>query len=197
MKPLTRIASGSAVVIVALTLAGAARAQSSGSAWYAPGSTYFGFNVGKSDYSLSSGAAAFLNDSKHTSYNIYGGGYFNNYMGLELGYTDFGRINRAGGTTKAEGFNLSLVGKVPLGSSVNLLGKLGTTYGHSNVSADPASGIASGSENGFGLSYGIGAEYAFAPSWSAVLQWDEHKLKFSGTGRDRVSSTTVGLRYRF
>jgi opacity protein-like surface antigen len=68
---------------------------------------------------------------------------------------------------------------------------------HPDVSAAPGSGIASGNESGFGVSYGIGAEYVFSPQLSAVLQYDEHRLKFAGTGRDRVSATSVGLRYRF
>ena len=55
----------------------------------------------------------------------------------------------------------------------------------------------SGSESGFGVSYGLGAEYAFNPNWSAVLQYDGYDLKFAGSGRDRVSATTVGFRYRF
>ena len=62
--------------------------------------------------------------SKNT-YNLYGGSYFNDFIGLEVGYADFGKIKRGGGQTKADGFNLGLVGKVPLVSSFNLLGRLG------------------------------------------------------------------------
>ena len=61
----------------------------------------------------------------------------------------------------------------------------------------PGSGVAAGKETGFGVSYGLGAEYVFNPQLSAVLQYDEHRLKFAGEGRDRISATTVGLRYRF
>jgi outer membrane autotransporter protein len=57
--------------------------------------------------------------------------------------------------------------------------------------------VASGSESGFGVSYGVGAEYAFNPQLSAVLQYDSHDLNFAGNGRDRVSATTAGLRYKF
>jgi opacity protein-like surface antigen len=204
MQSFIRTFSGTVLAVAALTAGAGAQAQGSspatggsGYSWYAPGATYIGFNAGKSDYSLSSGAGAFPSDNRHTAYNIYGGGYFNNYVGLELGYANFGKINRAGGTTKAEGINLSLVGKLPLNNSFNLQGRLGTTYGRTNVSSVPVSGIVSGSESGFGLSYGLGAEYAFDPNWSAVLQWDRYALKFPGSGRDRVSATTVGLRYRF
>ncbi|WP_114970924.1 outer membrane protein [Rhodoferax ferrireducens] len=46
-------------------------------------------------------------------------------------------------------------------------------------------------------SYGVGAEYKFTPQWSAVLQYDEHDLKFAGDNRDRISVVSLGARYRF
>ncbi len=163
----------------------------------APGSSYIGLNAGQSDFSLGNGTGLFPSDSKDTAYSIHGGSYFNNNFGLELGYTNFGKIDRAGGSTKAEGINLSLVGRLPLSPQFNLLGKIGTTYGRTDVSALPGSGVASGRESDFGLSYGLGAEYAFNPNWSAVLQYDQHDLKFAGSGNDRISATTLGVRYRF
>jgi OmpA-OmpF porin, OOP family len=176
-----------------------AQTSSSGSGFsmYSPGSSYIGFNAGRSDFSIGNGTGIFSGDDKDTAYNIYAGSFFNPYLGLELGYTDFGKISRAGGETKAMGFNLSLVGKYPLGTSFNLLGKVGTTYGRTEVSSLPGSGITPGKENGFGVSYGIGAEYLFTPQLSAVAQYDEHRLKFAGTGRDRIGVASLGLRYRF
>jgi OOP family OmpA-OmpF porin len=213
MPALTRTFSATVLAVAALAAATGAQAQSSSTStstgasantsyssnysFYSPGSRYFGLNIGQSDFSLPSGAGGFGSDNKDTSYNIYGGSFFNNNFGLELGYTDFGKANRAGGQTEAQGINLSLVGRLPLSNSFNLLGKLGTTYGHTRVSASPASGIASGSESGWGVSYGIGAEWAFTPAMSAVLAWDEHDLKYTGTGNQRISTTSLGLRYRF
>ena len=185
------------LALCALTVAPVAQAQSSNYSLYAPGASYVGLNAGKSDFSLGSGIGNFTSDKRETVYSIYAGSYFNPNLGLELGYTNLGRINRAGGNTKAEGANLSLVGKFPVGSSFNLMGKLGTTYGRTDVSSAPGSGIVSGNESGFGVSYGLGAEYTFDPNWSAVLQYDAYDLKFPGSGRDRVSAATAGLRYRF
>lgn len=168
----------------------------SGFSLYSPGSSYAGFNAGQSDFSRL-GTGLFSGDVKDTAYSIYAGSYFNPYLGLELGYTDFGKSKRGGGDTKAMGFNLSLVGKYPIGTSFNLLGKVGTTYGRTEVSSRPVSGIRAGKENGFGISYGVGAEYLFTPQLSAVVQYDEHRLEFAGTGRDRIGAATLGLRLRF
>jgi opacity protein-like surface antigen len=197
MQSFSRTLSATLLTLAALTTATVTQAQSSNYSLHAPGASYIGLNAGKSDFSLGSGIGNFTADKRDTVYSIYAGSYFNPNLGLELGYTNLGKINRAGGNTKAAGANLSLVGKVPVGSSFNLMGKLGTTYSRTDVSAAPASGIVSGNESGFGVSYGLGAEYTFNPNWSAVLQYDAYDLKFPGSGRDRVSAATAGLRYRF
>lgn len=197
MRSLTRNLSATVLAVAALAAGASAQAQSSNYSLNAPGASYVGVNVGKSDFSVGNGNGLFSSDNKDTAYGINAGSYFNNNLGMELGFTDFGKINRAGGTTKAQGFNLSMVGRLPLSPQFNLLGKLGATYGRTDVSASPLSGVASGKETGFGVSYGLGAEYAFNPKMSAVLQYDAHDMKFVGTGNDRVSATTVGLRYKF
>ena len=189
-----------ALAAVALATTGIVQAQSvtpSGYSMYAPSATYFGLNAGQSNFRLNNGVGGFNSDQRKSSYSVYGGGYFNENFGVELGYTDFDRVNRAGGTTYANGFSASLVGKVPLSPSFNLLGKLGTTYGRTDVSSNPASGITPGKESKWGLSYGIGAEYAFNSSWSGVLQYDEYNMKFAGTGNSRINTTSVGIRYKF
>ena len=159
--------------------------------------SYVGLGVGRSDFKLGNGIGIFGSDQGDMSYNVQAGSYFNKNFGFEVGYTDFGKINRAGGSTKANGINLSLIGKLPLNNAFSLLGKVGTTYGNTDVSAAPGSGVASGSESKFGLSYGIGAEYAFSQQWSGVLQYEEHDLKFAGGNNERISNTTVSARYRF
>lgn len=190
---LTRLLIAAAVCTVAM----GAQAQSSMSKIYAPGSSYVELGIGKSDYSLGNGIGVFDSDQGDTSYSVRGGSFFNNNVGMEIGYANFGTINRAGGTTKAQGLNLSLVGKMPLNANFNLLAKIGTTYSHTEVSSDPASGIVAGSESGFGLSYGIGAEYLFSPQWSGVLQYESQNLKFAGDRTDRVGVTSLSARYRF
>ena len=197
MKKYNRIVASLLVAGAALTMAAGAQAQSSMSSIYVPGSGYVGLTAGQSDYSLDNGIGVFGSDQGDTSYGVKTGGYFNNNFGMEIGYTDFGTVNRSGGNTNADGINISLIGRMPLNPSINLLGKIGTTYSRTEVTADPASGIASGSENGFGLSYGLGVEYAFNPKWSTVLQYESHEMNFAGDRSDRVGNTSLGVRYRF
>ena len=201
MKHVNRMISGLLIATASIVVASGAHAQSgmsgSGFSLYAPGSSYIGLNFGKSDFSLGNGIGVFPSDQKDTAHSLTAGSYFHPNFGLEVGYNDFGKATRGGGETEAMGFNVSLIGRLPLSPQFNLLGKVGTTYGRTEVSSRPGSGITGGKEDGFGVSYGIGAEYSFTPQVSGVVQYDEHALKFAGTGRDRISATTVGLRYRF
>lgn len=200
-KPNRNIVSLS--VMAVLLAAAGAQAQSSTSgasspyAIYGAGNSYLGLNAGQSNFSMGNGTGLYGADKYDLAYSVYAGSYFNQNFGFELGYIDFGGVNRAGGKTKADGINLSVVGRLPIGSSFNLLGKLGTTYGRTDVTSGAGSGITAGTEKEFGWAYGLGAEYTFHPQWSAVLQYEEHDLKFAGGDRDRISATSLGLRYRF
>ena len=185
------------IAAAACTVAMSAQAQSGMSSLYAPGSSYVELGLGQSDYSVGNGIGLFGSDQGDTSFGVRGGGFFNSNLGMELGYTNFGSINRAGGTTKGQGINLSLVGKLPVSANFNVLAKVGGTYSRTDVSSDPASGVVPGSESGFGLAYGVGAEYQITPQWSGVLQYESHDLKFAGDRRDRVGVTSLSARYRF
>jgi OOP family OmpA-OmpF porin len=197
----TLIASHRTLLATALLLgmAGTAAAQSnSTNTDRLPGGGYVGLSGGPSDFSRIHGSnGLFSNDSNNTAYSLNFGSYGpGQNLGFEVGYTNFGQVSRGGGTTKAEGINLSLIGRAPVGSNFNLLGKLGTTYSRTDVSANPLSGITTGTENGFDWSYGVGAELVITPQWSAVLNYDEAYLKFPGQ-TERVSTTSIGARVRF
>ena len=201
MKKLHRTAASLIFAAATLTLAAGVQAQSGATNNNAPaygaGSSYVDLGVGQSDYAVDNGFNLFGSDQGNTSYSLRGGRYFSDTWGVEVGYTDFGSIDRAGGTTKADGINISLIGKLPLNPSFNLLGKIGTTYARTDVSSVPGSGVTAGSNSDFGLSYGVGVEYVFTPQWSAALQYESHDMKFAGDREDRVSATTLSARYRF
>lgn len=193
-------------VAASFALAGVAQAQTTTSNTnartntgfaYGAGGSYFDLNAGKSDFSVGNGIGNFRSDDGDTAYSAHIGSYFNDNLGMEIGYNDFGRIDRAGGSTRARGINLSLVGKFPLSPEFNLLGKIGATYSDSDTSASMFSGVATGSEHGFGVSYGVGAEYAFTPQWSALLQYESHDVHFAGGNKDRIGVASVGVRYRY
>lgn len=159
--------------------------------------SYVGINLGRSRYSVPCGATALNCDRTDSAVQISAGTMLGNFWGVELGYLDMGRIDRGGGSTRAQGLNLSLVGKAPVWQSVGVFGKLGTTYGRTETSALAGSGLATGSERGFGLSYGAGVSYDLTPRLSATLGWESHDFRFAGSGREPVRATSLGLQYRY
>ncbi len=204
-KSMSRI-TATAIAIAALAATTGAQAQAVGannstSAFALTGvpKIYFDVSAGQTDYRLGSGTGLFGSNNNSTAYGLAAGSYFTNNLGVEVGYTDFGRISRGGGETRADGFTLKLVGKLPLGSQFNLLGKVGTTYGRTEVTSAARSGITAGSDNGFGVNLGIGAEFMFTPNWSGVLQYDAHDLRFTSVAgdRDRIGVATIGVRYTY
>ena len=191
-----------AAAAAALVWPVAAQTQPSGastrSSWLpAAGRSYLGLNVGRSNYNIPCGSIAFTCDDKDRALRLYAGTMPGNFWGVELGYLNMGRIARAGGETKAQGLNLSLVGKAPIGQSFGVFGKIGTTWGRTETTSLAGSGITAGTDRGFGLSYGAGVSFDFTPRLSAVVEWESNDFRFSGAGREPVRSTSLGLQYRY
>jgi hypothetical protein len=201
---MTRLLPVAALALIALAGSGAVQAQNYSPAgpmasMFTPGTSYVALNAGVSDLSRNiTGLGVLGSGHEGQAYSIAVGNYFagQNY-GLEAAYSDFGSVNRYGGSTKVDGITLSVIGRLPLSTSFNLLGKVGTTYGRTDVSTDGANNNLAGSERGFDWSYGVGAEYVINPQWSATLQYAEHYVKYPVTGSERVSSTTLGARFYY
>lgn len=158
---------------------------------------YVGINLGRPEYDNDCGVTGFACNDPNLSGRIYTGGLFNDNFGLELAYLNMGRAERAGGTTRAEGLNLSLIGRMPLGAAFSIFAKGGVTYGRTKVSTDGASGVPAGNDSGWGGSYGGGLSFDLAANSSVVLEWERHDFHFVNEGRQPVTSTTVGYVHRF
>lgn len=174
--------------------------NSSGSGWaWLPGTGqgYVGLNVGRPEYGAGCGNGLFGCEDPSARAHVYTGGMFNDWVGLELGYIYEGSADRGGGRTRAEGVNLSLKLKAPLGA-MNVYGKAGPMYGRTRVSADPLSGIEGGKRRGWGTAYAVGAGYDFTPSAGVVLEWSRNEFRFpSGGDRVEVDALSLGYVHRF
>lgn len=168
------------------------------SSWL-PGSgrSYLGLHVDRSNQHLACDRLALLCDDTDRSMKLYAGRMVGNFWGVELGYLDTERVARVGGLPGAQGLNLSLVGKAPLGRAVGIYGKFGTTVGRPSSSVVGASLAAPGFERGFGLSYGAGVSVSFTPRLSATLEFESNDFRFAGSAGDPVRSTSLGLQYRY
>ena len=194
------------IAMAALGIAFGACAQSSqpslarsiGDAGAQSGSSFIDMSVGKATYGTSCGNVAGLTCSHGTtSYSLTAGNMVTDNVGVELSAMNLGKADRAGGSVIARGINLSAVGRLPLGDSFGLEGKLGTTYGVTHVSAPQDVGVASGRDKGFGLAYGVALDVNVAHGLHGAIGWEQHDFHFVGQGSSNVKNITLALGYTF
>jgi hypothetical protein len=194
MKPARTL---SAIAALGLMASGTAFAQSYPAPWKGDFWGYLGASAGESKFrtDCSRTLTQFECDTKDTGYKIYAGGRLSEFMGLEIGYTDFGRIKASGGETEAYAVPLSLLVGAPWGR-FGAFGKIGGVYGHTDVKASIDSLTATGHKTGWGWTYGVGGTFAFTPALQLRADWDRYKLDFVGGEKD-VDMLSAGLQLRF
>ena len=189
----------SALAVAALLASGGAFAQTSDyrAPWRGDFWGYVGVNGGETKFRDECNRTITLLscDQKDTGWKIYAGGKMNDVLGLEVGYTDFGRIDTYGGETKAWAVPISLVAGVPLGP-VSVFGKVGGLYGRTDVSASASTLFDTGHKSGWGWTYGAGAGFNVTPNVQIRADWDRYKLDFAGGERD-VDMLSAGVAFRF
>ena len=173
-------------------------AREAGGARQQAGKSFVDLSVGKATYNTSCGDVAGLTCSRGTtSYSLTAGNMVTDNVGVELSAMNLGKADRAGGSVIARGVNLSAVGRLPLGDSFALEGKVGPTYGVTRVSAPQVAGIASGRDSGFGLGYGVALDANVARGLHGSIGWEQHDFHFVGQGRSAVKNVTLALGYTF
>ena len=162
------------------------------------GNSFVDLSVGKARYGTSCGNVPGLTCSRGTtSYSLTAGNMITENLGVELSAMNMGKADRAGGSVIARGINLSAVGRLPLGDTFGLEGKVGTTYGVTHVSAPQNAGLASGRDSGFGLAYGAALDMNIARGLHGAIGWEQHDFHFVGQGTSNVRNITLALGYTF
>jgi OOP family OmpA-OmpF porin len=188
------------VALLGLAASGLASAQSS-PGYRAPWDNgfwgYVGGSAGESKFKRECDRLLVTEcERKDTGWKVYAGGKMNEVLGLEVGYTDFGRIRASGGNTEAWAIPVSLTAGAPLGSRFGVFGKVGGLYGRTDVDVSPTSIFDRGHKSGWGWTYGVGATAGLTQNLQLRVDWDRYKLDFVG-GRDDVDMLSAGLQLRF
>jgi len=157
---------------------------------------YIGANFGQAEFKGACGSNIFDCDRKDSAWNAHVGGNFNSLLGIELGYTDFGRMRTSGGETEAQAADVSLTLGAPIGPHFAIFGKGGFAYGDTDVSASPVTFVSTGSKKEWGTKWGLGATWAFTPNWQARVDWDRFRLGFTSGDRD-IDLWSAGVQFRF
>ena len=189
-----------AVAALGLLASGASMAQYA-TPWRGEFWGYLGASAGESKFRTDCNRTItqFECDTKDTGFKVYAGGRMTEWLGLEIGYTDFGRIKASGGEVDAWAVPLSLVAGIPFGQRFSAFGKVGGLYGRTDVRPTFEStieGDGRGRKSGWGWTYGAGAAFAITPTVQIRADWDRHKLDFA-SGREDVDMLSAGVQFRF
>ena len=144
-------------------------------------------------------------DNNDTGWKVYAGYNVNPVFGVEVVGYDMGSPNAVvavpgfspvNGTLKTTGFALAGVINVPLGPTVDLMGRLGV--GSNKLKIDISSGGLSGSDSETSTQalWGIGVGFRLTPTLSLRTEVDGTSATYFG---ERFDSTlfSVGLSVRF
>ena len=183
--------------LAALGLAVSGSAFSQNTPWSGDFWGYIGASAGESKFEAECASSnVFSCDRRDTGWKVYSGGKFNEVFGIEVGYTDFGRINASGGDTDAWAIPVSLTAGVPLGTRFNVFGKIGGLYGRTDVTASASTLLDTGHKSGWGWTWGGGATFKVTQNFDVRVDWDRYKLDFVDGRRD-VDMLSGGVQFRF
>ena len=156
---------------------------------------YLGASGGQSKFRTDC-SSLFACDTKDTGWKVYGGSGVNDVLGVELAYTDFGRIRASGVETEAWAGSISLTAGIPIGDRFKIFAKGGGVYGRTDVKASATSLLSSGDTDGWGYTWGAGAALGLTPTVQVRIDWDRYNLDFAGGSRD-VDMLSAGVQLRF
>lgn len=183
---------------------------------------YFGISGGRSraqiDQSrITSGLAAdglavdgFDRDESGGTYKLFGGYQFNRWFALEGGYFDLGKFGFDARTTpagtlkgqlKARGFNLDLVGTLPISEHFSAIARIGAQYARTrdDFSGSGAVSVADRhpSKSAGGYKLGAGLQYELSRSFLVRLEAERYRIDDAVGRRGDVNTVTLGLVFPF
>ena len=166
---------------------------------------YLGAGVGSSemrDLCTTVGGAC---DDQDVSWNVFAGYQINRNWAVEAGYVDFGDATTSGfvagvpirARVRNKGAELVGVGLLPLSAHFSIYGKAGAFYYESDATVSGAA-FGSTSDNGWHLTFGLGAQYDFNGKFATRVEWQRYMEVTSGfTDRADISVIRVTGRYKF
>lgn len=145
------------------------------------------------------GNASYKDGPSATSFEFGGGYSFNENFAASLTYLDLGNAEETDGGDTASldtsGFNLSLIGALPLDDKFSLYAKLGYFSWDADLSVDFDGFEGDATISGKDLNYGIGAAYNLNENVALDLGYTAYTL---GDDLDMdVSNLSFGVTYSF
>jgi OmpA-OmpF porin, OOP family len=205
-----------------LTLAGIACLAGGSAFAQDSGDTYFGLSAGQANSHFDEGRIArsvlppavtigsLADDTRGKAFKLFGGYQFNRNLALEAGYFNLGQFGLSANTApagtlagrfKVQGFNLDLVGTLPLSTNLSAIGRVGAQYAkvRSDFSATGAASPTLGSrtDKGTNVKYGVGLQYAFSPSVLLRGEVERYRVAEPMGGRGNINVASLSLVFPF
>ncbi len=202
------------LIAIAVLASTCAMAQDSG--WYG------GANIGRSkanidDARITSGligggatSTSISDDNRDTAYKIYGGYQMNRFLSLEAGYFNLGQFGFSAttlpagtldGNIKLQGWNLDLVGTLPITEKFSAFARVGATRVHAQDRFTGSGSVLvlnpSPSTRDTQPKYGLGLQYALTESLAMRAELERHRINDAVGNRGDVDVASIGLVYHF
>ena len=149
-------------------------------------------------------------DDSDRGYKLFVGYQFNDYFAMEAGYADLGDLSfeaqRAPGAgsltaeTNYSGYNLDLVGTLPLSPRWSAFGRVGAFRYDTEqniVGTESLAASMSRDDTDTGYKFGLGFEYSFTERLSARIEAERYRIEDMVGDNGSVNLYSVGLVYRF
>jgi OOP family OmpA-OmpF porin len=160
---------------------------------------YARVEVGQSHFNLSSTLPNAGSNDHGQAFKVFGGYRFDENLGVEAGYASMGSFSEnvsVGGASvrqdgKARSIFAAATGRLPLGESFALQGRLGASFGKvSGTNVLPAGDSLMGGKTS--VLFGVGAEYRPQPNVALTINVDSYgKL----SNKVRASAVVFGLHF--
>jgi len=167
-KGWTRTMVGCAAMLISV---GAIAQKQSDAGWYA------GASLGRAD----------LGPDTDNALKIFGGYQINRSFAVEFGYTDLGDVSVGNNSVNASAWELTGLGKFPLGNQFYVYGLAGLA----KIKTESAISGLRVSDDCTELTIGFGLQYDFSPQVGARLQWQRYDTS------SEIDVVSVGVLYRF
>ena len=152
-------------------------------------------------------------DNDGTAWKIYGGWSVSDFVAVELGWVDLGKVDTRYSTTippdqiddiladtfnvhplTGDGFTAAAVLKWPVTDDFAVHAKAGVFAWNSDVEVrvvEGGTGQVAGDDDGTDAMYGVGIEWKLNGQWSLTAEWERYQLN------EWLDVPTVGVRFTF
>jgi OmpA-OmpF porin, OOP family len=147
---------------------------------------------------------------RSTGYKLFGGYELNRFLAIEGGYFDLGKFGFTATTAPAgtltgdirlRGFNLDVLGTVPITSQFSAFGRVGANYAQARDRFAGTGAVQvlnpTPRARDTNVKYGLGVRYDFTPSLGVRLEAERYKVNDAVGNKGHVDLVSLGLVYRF